>query len=180
MTLEVEVVPFDGTLSRSEFDCGNEPLNTWLRTQSSQNEVRGISRTKVTIPKRGMLSDWQKEGFFGVGEGSILGYFTLSSAQVPLEHLPVKNLPRFVPAIRMGRLAVDKSLQGRGFGQVLLMEALAQAASVSDSVGVAGMFVDAKDSRAAGFYAKYGFTAAEDDPLKLWLPLKSLLHFSPG
>jgi len=175
MTLEVEVVPFAGHLSRADFDCGNEKLNDWLRKTANQHQSRGISRTFVAIPAKGTLDAWHQAGFKDVTDTTVLGFFSLSSAQVMNDELPPagSKLPRNVPVVRMGRLAVHQQLKGRGFGAMLLMEAITRAAQVSETIGVSGMFVDAKED-AASFYEKFGFQAAESDPLKLWLSLKDI------
>ena len=180
MTQEVELVPFAGTQSRADFDCGNLDLNDWLRNTASQHEKRGMSRTVIAIPRGGTVATWHAAGFKDVEDTTILGYYSLSAAQIPLDHLPPGKHPRSIPAIRMGRLAVHRLVQGRGFGELLLMAAITSAAETSATIGVGGLFVDAKDPTAASFYAKYGFEAGKDDPLKLWLPLKNLVQHSSG
>lgn len=177
MTLEVDLVPFTGTPSRADFDCGDEDLNRWLHTQAGQNEKRGISRTVLAIPKKNSLGAWRAAGFTEIVDATILGFYSLSSALVLADELPPSKLPRHVPVIRLGRLAVNRIVQGMGFGELLLMEAITRAALASHTIGAAGLFVEAKNDRAAKFYAKYGFQAGPRDPLKLWLPLKNLqLH----
>ena len=78
-----------------------------------------------------------------------------------------------MPIARLGRLAIDKRFQRQGLGESLLMEAIRLAVVAAESIGVAGIFVDAKEG-VGPFYEKYGFTACEDDPAKLWMPLASL------
>lgn len=180
MTLEVDLVPFAGTPNRANFDCGNTALNTWLCKTASQHEKSGMSRTVMAVPKEGTIATWHAAGFTDVDESTILGYYSLSAAQIPLDHLPSGNYPRSVPALRMGRLAVHRHVQGMGFGETLLMAAIVRAAQTSSSIGVAGLFVDAKDEEVAAFYSKYGFQPCRDDPLKLWLSLRQLLQFSSG
>ena len=177
MTLEVEIAPFDGHLSRADFDSGNNDLNEWLRTKARQHQERGISRTFLAIPKKGTLDVWHQAGFKDVVDTTVLGYFTLSSAQVMNEELPPagSKLPRNVPVVRLGRLAVHKRLQGCGFGGMLLMEAITRAARVSETIGVSGLFVDAKDD-AVPFYEKFGFQRAESAPLKLWLAMARVIE----
>lgn len=181
MTLEVAIVPFDGRPGRAEFDCGIDALNDWLRTNARQHQDRGISRTFLAIPKEGALADWQGAGIEGINDDTMLGFFTLSSAQVFNEGLPAgTRLPRTVPVVRLGRLAVHRRLQRRGLGRMLLMEAIVRAAQVSETIGVTGLFVDAKDESSAAFYRKYGFESTEHDPLKLWLPLASVIALLGG
>lgn len=180
MNLEVDVVPFSGHQSRADFDCGDEDLNEWLRTKARQHQERGLSRTFLAIPKKGTLGEWHKEGFKDIEDTTVLGYYALSSAQVTSADLPAgTKLPRTVPVVRLGRLAIHRTLKGRGLGTLLLMESIVQAAQVSSSIGVAGMFVDAKHD-AAGFYERFGFKAADSDPLKLWMPLGAILKLLDG
>lgn len=181
MTLEVAVVPFDGRPSRADFDCGNDALNDWLRTKARQQQDRGISRTFLAVPKAGSLETWHAAGFKYIAESTVLGYFSLSSAQVRNAELPPagSKLPRNVPVVRLGRLAVHARLKGRGFGTLLLMEAITRALQVSETIGVTGLFVDAKED-AVAFYERFGFERAESDPLKLWLPMTAIATLLDG
>ena len=71
------------------------------------------------------------------GKGNaVLGYYTLSALSVDVGAWPddvARNLPKypFVPATVMGRLAVDRSLRGKGAGEHLLMDALRRALAAS-------------------------------------------------
>ena len=107
----------------------------------------------------------------------ILGYYALTACEVLSEDLPTeiaKRLPLKVPGIRLGRLAVDRTVQGQGLGELLLMDAIDRSRRVLQHVGIHALFVDAKDERAAGFYRKYGFRPLPQDSLKLVLPLAGL------
>ncbi len=93
------------------------------------------------------------------------------------EELPpalARRLPRRVPGVRLGRLAVDRSVQGQGLGELLLMNAIDRSRLVLEHVGVHALFVDAKDERAAAFYAKYDFRPLPSDPLRLVLVVAGL------
>jgi GNAT superfamily N-acetyltransferase len=105
---------------------------------------------------------------------SILGFYALASAFVLTGDLPsgqAKRYPRQIPVTRLGRLAARADLQGQGLGQLLLADAVNRARMAAQAVGSAGLFVDAKTEAAARFYARYGFTPAADQQLKLFLPL---------
>lgn len=108
----------------------------------------------------------------------MVGYYTLASASVPLTGLSDalrRKLPRYgaIPAIRLGRLAVDREFQARGLGGALLVNALRRA--IAAEIPGAVMLVDAKDQQAAAFYRHHGFLALQDAPLTLFLPLASVL-----
>jgi ribosomal protein S18 acetylase RimI-like enzyme len=85
-----------------------------------------------------------------------------------------KKLPRYpmVPAVRMGRLAVDQAFKGQGLGGALLADALARCARAE--IAAHALVVDAKDEGAAAFYRHHGFVALPDSPLTLFLPLSTV------
>lgn len=155
------VVPLDATHDRLAFDCDNPALNRYLREQASQDVRRRIAACFVA------LADGQR----------IAGYYTLASASLLLADLPPgigKKLPRYptVPAVRMGRLAVDRAFKGQGLGGALLADALSRAAR--SEIAAFALMVDAKDEAAAAFYRHHGFIALIDSPLTLFLPLATV------
>jgi len=107
----------------------------------------------------------------------VAGYYTLASASLLLADLPastIKKLPRYptVPAVRMGRLAVDQTFKGQGLGGALLADALHRAAR--SDIAAFALMVDAKDEAAAAFYRHHGFIALPDSVLSLFLPLATV------
>ncbi|KDB09358.1 GCN5-related N-acetyltransferase [Burkholderia sp. lig30] len=107
----------------------------------------------------------------------VAGYYTLSAASVALEELPhevARKLPRYpsIPAVRMGRLAVDLKYRGKGLGAALLVNALQRAAK--SEIPAVALTVDAKDETAAAFYRHFGFMQLTNDPLALFLPLAAV------
>ena len=88
----------------------------------------------------------------------------------------IKKLPPRIPipVVLLGRLAVDNSQKGRGLGKLLLLHALWRSQQVSKEAGVYAVEVDALHEEAARFYARYGFQALLDDPLHLYLPMKTI------
>jgi len=110
---------------------------------------------------------------------SVAGYYSLSSTAVRLSDLPEttrKRLPRYplVPATLLGRLAVDKAHRGQGLGERLLIDALRRSLDASRTVASVAVIVDAKDEAGAAFYARYGFVPLPDQPLRLFLSMKTL------
>ena len=102
----------------------------------------------------------------------VVGYYCLSAFSVerdqigggPLAH----NAPTSVPAVLLGRLAVDQAFQGRGLGASLLHDAVAVAEMVSARIGARALIVDAIDEKAASFYRTYSFQPMPSDPLRLF------------
>ena len=151
--------------ARADFDCGIESLNVFLKRYALQNLKKNVSVTIVAVsaekPKK------------------ILGYYSVSMAQVTFEELPEdlsKCIPRYYPvsALRIGKLAVDRSTQGMGLGGELLRDALMRALVLSSEIGTCVVLVDAIDENAKRFYERYGFVALLDLPLSLVLPVETI------
>jgi predicted GNAT family N-acyltransferase len=104
----------------------------------------------------------------------VAGYYTLSAASIPLTDLPLeetRRLPRYptLPAVLIGRLAVDQRFRRRGLGELMPMNAVHR--TVQDAAAAFALLVDAKNDLAAAFYRRYGFRSIADRPRTLFLPL---------
>jgi len=111
--------------------------------------------------------------------GAIVGFYTLSNFTVVATELPVKvgkgmpnNLP--LPAHLIGRLGVDQRFQGKGFGDVLLFDALKRAHSLTGDSASLGVVVHALIERAAAWYRRIGFEPFPADPLRLVMRMKDI------
>jgi GNAT superfamily N-acetyltransferase len=153
----------DKVHDRSVFNCGQPMLNEWLKDRAGQFDRRDLSRTFVaTRPD----------------ETLVLGYYAISTHRVIYDVLPsteAKGLPRLdIPVVLIGRLAVDQSVQGRGLGALLLVDALRRSMQISEQVGIRAVEVDALDDTARNFYLKFGFCPLLDDPRHLFLPVQEI------
>ena len=143
---------------RTAFDCSREELNRWFKEVASQHQEKNISRTFVLVD----------------GDG-VVGFYAIAVGEISSENFPkAKRLPRNLPIVRLGRLAVAKAHQGEKLGEHLLMDALLRIFETSKVLGINAVVVDAKDDLAASFYRKYGFESLTDTPLTLVLPVKTL------
>lgn len=161
MTALFSVGPLDTGVDRSGFACGIESLDRYFHTQVSQDVRRRVTACFVATDR----------------SGRIAGYYALAAASVMLNDLPAANsrtLPRHpsVPAVRMGRLAVDHRCRGEGLGSALLADALRRVATTE--IAAFALLVDAKDASAAAFYAHHGFLPMGDQSLMLFLPLATV------
>ena len=108
----------------------------------------------------------------------VLGYYTLASGAIAAESLPAKQakrLPRHaVPVVLLARLAVDRSVQGKGLGGFLLRDALTRSLDLSEKLGIHAVVVDALDAEAKAFYQRFGFLALTDDEMRLFLPVGTI------
>jgi GNAT superfamily N-acetyltransferase len=137
---------------RNHFDCGRDSLNAWFRRHAWHNHASGISRTNVIC---------------NTATGLIVGYVTLSAAQIEREFLAKahqRNKPDAVPVTLLGQLAVDKAHQGQGHARSLLHFALAAALRASREVGSFGVITHPIDEQVRQFYRRWGFGDLPFDP----------------
>ena len=162
----MKIIPLEANHDRSSFDCGSAELNGFLRKMARQVSSKNISRTFV-LPHE---EDPEK----------IVGFFSLTSCAVNIADIPPAEQKKYppqhgIPAVRLARLAVAQKEQGKGYGEYLLTEAMIRTAAVAESVGIMGLYVDAKDDNARRFYQKYGFVVTNlDKPMQLFLPIGTL------
>jgi GNAT superfamily N-acetyltransferase len=124
----------------------------WFQRHGWQNHATGISRTSVICDTR---------------TKSIVGYVTLSAAQIEREFLAKRdrrNMPQPVPATLLGQLAVHRSYQGQGHARSLLLFALATAWRASREVGSFGVLTHPLDDTVRQFYRRWGFEDVPFDP----------------
>jgi GNAT superfamily N-acetyltransferase len=62
-----------------------------------------------------------------------------------------------VPSVILARLAVDKTAQGQGLSETLLIDAFRRTLELSETLGTHAVEVDAIDEQARAFYESYGF-----------------------
>jgi GNAT superfamily N-acetyltransferase len=161
-----DFLSIDRKYQRDHFDCGNSILDDYLKRYARQNHEGGIAKTFVAVDR----SELSK----------IDGFYTVSASDIEFESLPEstrKKMPAYpIPAILIGKLAVDKSAQGQGLGGELLVDALLRSVKIAQEIGVFAVRVDAIDLKAKEFYLKYEFIALQDEPLKLFLPIKTIIR----
>ncbi len=139
------------------FDCGIDSLNEWLIRRALKNEYGGGSRTYV------VCHDKQVMGYYAIAAGNV-GHGN-ASGRIR------RNMPDPIPALILGRLAVDQECQGAGIGQGLLKDAVARSVNVSLQIGARVLIVHALNNKAEAFYLKHGFRVNSAISNTLFLPL---------
>ena len=159
----MQVQALTGSHNRQTFDCGRVELNDWLRQVAKQHQEKGLSKTFVAVQPN---------------EPARIGaYYALTLSELVTSQIPqnlAKKWPRRIPGIRLGRLAVDIAFQGKRLAELMLVDALTRAHRIHQEAGGMGLFVDAIDDQAAGFYRHFGFASSPSQPLLLFLPLGAL------
>jgi predicted N-acetyltransferase YhbS len=140
---------------RTQFKSGDANLDNFFSRYAWQNQFRHHIGTT----------------YVAVDGNQILGYATVAAANLELEKLPAimrRRLPSYpLPVLRLGRLAVEVTAQGRGVGSVLLRHVFDLAMQMSNMLGCVGVVVDAKHT-AVEFYSRFGFfeLQVEEGPIE--------------
>jgi GNAT superfamily N-acetyltransferase len=136
----------------NDFDCGESSLNEWLVHRALKNHSAGYTRVRV-------LSEGKR----------VIGFYGLAAASVMAEAVPRAvrggQAPNPLPAALVGRFAVDREWQGRGFGESLFTDAMQRCVRASDLLGVRLVLIHALNEKAMGFYRLRGFVAGRANPL---------------
>jgi ribosomal protein S18 acetylase RimI-like enzyme len=151
--------PLSDKHERTSFACGEEALDRYFQTQAAQDIRRRIATCFVAIE---------------AATGHLAAFYTIASASIPTADLPpgiTKRLPRYptIPAVRIGRLAVDLKFRGRGLGAALLADAVRRILLAPPAVFA--VLVDAKNDQAVAFYERDGFQRLTSQPRTLFLPM---------
>jgi GNAT superfamily N-acetyltransferase len=146
-----------------EFDCGETSLNVWLWRHARAAAGAGSARTFVTVDAE---------------QNRVVGYHALTAASIEHEDATERvrrGMPRHpLPVILLARLAVDRSVQGRGVGSWLLADAMRRSVAAAERVGIRALVVHAIDERARAFYVKHGLSSSSSDPQHLMILVKDI------
>jgi len=164
----VRIEPLGKEHQRSDFDCGNDVVNGYLRQHARQNASKDLCKAYVAVRP---------------GEKAVLGYYAVTAGNIAYEALPfkqTKRLPRYpIPTIHLAWIGVTQEEQGKGLGARLLFHSLRLASRVADDIGAYAVTVRAIDEQAQRFYLAHGFIQIEDDPQHLYLPMSVIRNLPP-
>ena len=135
------------------FDCGETSLNDWLRKRALKNDLSDASRTYVVC-----------------SENVVVAYYSLHLGCIQNSQAVRKikrNMPDPIPAIVLGRLAVDRLHQGKGLARALIKDMFLRAIQVSDLAGTKAVLVKALNEKVTAFYQSFGFVQSKTDPFLL-------------
>lgn len=119
-------------------------MDSWLRLHASTASSRGYGRTYV----------WH------FGDDAVVAFYTLAAHSFSRDELP-KKLARgeqvIIPALLLGKFALDGSLQGQGLSRILIADAVTEAEKASQIAAARYLIVDALTPEMMGFYERFGF-----------------------
>ncbi len=137
--------PLDpGRHDRSQFDSGEQALDEWLRRYAGQNRRRDTAATWVIADETNTVIAFASIAMTGIDR---------SAAPISLS----KKAPDPVPALLLGRLAVDHRYAGKGIGRALVAHVLASAIELNTQAACRAVVVSALNSRARSWWESLGF-----------------------
>jgi GNAT superfamily N-acetyltransferase len=142
------------------FHCGVDALDVWLKRRALPNQRHGASRTYVVTSRE-----------------AVVGYYALASGALTVADAPGlirRNMPDPVPMAILGRLAIDRTVQGRGIGVGLLRDCVQRVRAAATILGIRAILIHAISDEARRFYAAHGFIESTTQPMTLMLPLPPL------
>ena len=152
--------PLTAQHALGSFDSGVLSLDEWLRRRAMQNQASGASRTLVACD-----------------DTRVVGYYALAASAVAPDAATGRfrrNMPDPVPVAVLGRLAIDKSFQGKGLGRALFRDAALRVLAAADSIGIRGMLVHAISDEAKAFYVGLGLDVSPLEPMTLMATVADL------
>lgn len=154
--------PLADTHDLEGFASGVESLDTWLKRRARANQVSGASRSFVVSEDR-----------------KVMGYYALASGAIAVTSSVGRfrrNMPDPIPVAILGRLAIDRSQQGRGLGRALFRDCALRVAHAADTIGIRGIVVHAISEEAKAFYLALGFDPSPSEPMTLMVTLADIRH----
>jgi GNAT superfamily N-acetyltransferase len=152
--------PLIADLEVASFNSGVPTLDDWLKRRAGNNETEGASRT------------------FVVAEGKrVVAYYALAAGAVAADDVTGafrRNMPDPIPVVLLGRLAVDRTMQGLGLGGGLFKDAALRTERAADHIGIRGIVVHAISPEAKAFYLKQGFKESPGDPMLLFVSMRHI------
>ncbi len=158
----MKIIPYHRNFVRDHFSCGKASLDNYILRNVTKDINSGACTCFV------ILDDRQR----------VIAFYTLSTDSIPLDDAPEAlkkkiNYPH-IPVILLGRLAVHTEYAGKGYGKIILADALKRSLqSAKEQIGSAAVIVDPIDSEAERFYLKYGFTKIPDSG-KMFMSMRKI------
>ncbi len=155
--------PISKKHDRRSFDCSDPAMNDFFGRYARQSHETGAAKTFLAVDD--------------ADNKHILGFYSLAPGALAYADTPEmvrRGLARYdVPGFRLARIATDLRWQGQGLGGQLLAAAARRCLRAAAEVGGVVLIIDAKNDRAARWYASYGAVPLSDRPLTLVISLAS-------
>jgi GNAT superfamily N-acetyltransferase len=108
----------------------------------------------------------------------VVGYYSIAAAAIAISEAPSRirrNMPDPIPMAVLGRLAIDRTMQGRGLGRLMLRDAVLRTAQAAQIIGMRGILLHALSPSAKQFYEQAGFRESPGNPMLLMVSMQDVL-----
>lgn len=135
------------------FDCGDRGLNKFLHDPEEVADYQddGLGRTTLVYCR-----------------GCLVGFFTLCNDSLDLKYVDSKKLAKAIkkkqkevldsiPATKIGRFAVDKRVQSKGIGKLMMRYIVGYAVAQNEGIAAVRLLVLQAVPTAQAFYTRRGF-----------------------
>ena len=146
----------------NDFFSGVTSLDDWLKRRARANQLSGASRTFVVAENHNVV------GYYALASGAIAAPSSVGRFR--------RNMPDPIPVAVLGRLAIDRSWQGKGLGRALFRDCALRVAHAADTIGIRGIVVHAISDQAKAFYLALGFDPSPAEPMTLMVTLADIRH----
>ncbi|MHA4868600.1 GNAT family N-acetyltransferase [Duganella sp. PWIR1] len=152
--------PLSSRHTVARFSCGVDSLDNWLRQRAMQNQASGASRTFVACQGRRVIA------YYALAAGAIEAGAAIGSFR--------RNMPDPIPVVLLGRLAIERSAQGKQLGRAMIRDAASRILEAAEMIGIRGIITHALTPAAKSFYEQVGFDTSPGHPMTLMISLPDL------
>lgn len=153
-----EPQPFQSIHHAADFDCGVIHMNEWLRKHGLDPHN---ARTYVAL----------------TDDGRVGAYYCLAAGSVERKSAPGKlkrNAPDPIPAVVLGRMAVDSDFQRKGIGGMLVAHAKVMAYQAARIAGARLLILTARTTELIPWYAEHGFVSSKADTREMMIAMATI------
>lgn len=168
---KIRFKPFDPDIhDRAAFCSGANQIDNFIKLSARKHQKGNYTRVWVALDA-------------DADEKRILGYYGINAHSIKVDDIPkeyAKNAPSHgqLPAAYISFFGVSKEFQGKGLGQILLIDCLKRIARMSDELGIHVVVLDVLEDenteRRINFYEKHNFQSFPSMPLRMFLPIKTI------
>ena len=138
------------------FDCEDEDLNDFLFNEAISYQKELLATTFV------MENDKQTLGYYSLLNDSLQLKEEMFASKSQFKKFLRELMPypkrhlKTIPALKIGRLAIDKTFKGKGLGSVIMANIISRCIKMNEEQACRLITVDAY-KQAVPFYQKMGF-----------------------
>lgn len=148
----------------TDFDCGLDSVNEFLKNEALQNSNDLLSRTYVVTQNK---------------DKHVIAYITVCSHVLNRDEEGYVINRKFrgkIPTILIAQLGVDKDYKRRNIGKSLVQRCFSEIVEVSKYIHFYTVIVDAANDKLIPYYESQGFNMLNPDRRRLYIHVKNIIN----